>query len=101
MYGSAGGRRQPPYSNHSGRGNKNVQLSSLSSDKKSIKARRTDTSDSQEEILQSDSQFVMVKHDIVCKPHLLPSMVPVIEASQELTMDMFFFFSSDCFLRQG
>jgi len=61
--------KKQQFSHHSDPRNRNVQLSSLSSDKRSIKARRTDTSDSQEEILQPDNgKFVMVKHDIVSIP---------------------------------
>ncbi|KAK5655194.1 hypothetical protein OQA88_6093 [Cercophora sp. LCS_1] len=60
QYGSAATRAKQQYSHNSNQ-SRNVRLGSLASDKR----RRTDTSDSQEDILQSDkSQFVMVKHDI-------------------------------------
>ncbi|KAK4448717.1 hypothetical protein QBC34DRAFT_485402 [Podospora aff. communis PSN243] len=63
LYASGGGAKKQ-YSHGSNRSN-GVPLGSISSEKRSIKARRTDTSDSQEEILQQDSgRFVMVKHDI-------------------------------------
>ncbi|KAK1750371.1 hypothetical protein QBC47DRAFT_310085 [Echria macrotheca] len=62
MYGSGGAQRKQPFSHGSGPRSRNVPLGSISSDKR----RRTDTSDSQEEILQPDkNQYVMVKHDIV------------------------------------
>ncbi|KAK0649954.1 hypothetical protein B0T16DRAFT_389911 [Cercophora newfieldiana] len=63
MYGSAGGAKKQQYSH--GSDHRGVALGSISSEKRSIKARRTDTSDSQEEILQPDNgRFVVVKHDI-------------------------------------
>ncbi|KAK0741504.1 hypothetical protein B0T18DRAFT_330867 [Schizothecium vesticola] len=65
MYASHGSRRKAQFNEyHSPRAN--VALSSLSSEKKSIKGRGVDSSDSQEEILQPDhNQFVVVKHDFV------------------------------------
>jgi len=72
LYGSAGGVKKQQYSHGSGHRSKNLPMGSISSDKRSIKAHRTDTSDSQEEILQPDNgRFVVVKHDIVSRPRIL------------------------------
>ncbi len=70
-YGSAGAGRDRQHSNNSGGLRcKSVPLSSLSLDKKSPSGRCPGAGDSQEEILKSanDSQFVLVKHDIVSPP---------------------------------
>lgn len=76
MYGSAGGAKKQQYSHGSDR--RGVPLGSISSEKRSIKTRRTDTSDSQEEILQPDSgRFVVVKHDIVSDSSLLAIADPL------------------------
>jgi len=61
--GSAAGRGKQYYGYNSGARSRNVPLGSISSDKK----RRTESSDSREEILsrQDSGQFVVVQHDIV------------------------------------
>ncbi|KAK0614687.1 hypothetical protein B0T14DRAFT_463212 [Immersiella caudata] len=65
LYGSGAGAKKQQYSHGSDHRNMGVPLGSISSEKRSIMGRRTDTSDSQEEILQQDNgRFVMVKHDI-------------------------------------
>lgn len=65
MYGSHGSKRKPQFNEYNNP-RANVALSSLSSEKKSIKGRGVDSSDSQEEILQPEhNQFVVVKHDFV------------------------------------
>jgi len=76
MYGSHGSKRKAQFNEyHSPRAN--VALNSLSSEKKSIKGRRVDSSDSQEEILQPEhNQFVVVKHDFVSDAHS-PAIVQV------------------------
>ncbi|KAK1834995.1 hypothetical protein QBC39DRAFT_389023 [Podospora conica] len=71
MYGSHGSKSKPQFNPRA-----NVALNSLSSEKKSIRGRGVDSSDSQEEILQPEhNQFVVVKHDFtvsydkVDRPH--------------------------------
>lgn len=72
MYGSHGSKRKPQFNEYNNP-RANVALSSLSSEKKSIKGRGVDSSDSQEEILQPEhNQFVVVKHDFVSPLHPLP-----------------------------
>lgn len=72
MYGSHGSKRKPQFNEYNNP-RANVALNSLSSEKKSIKGRGVDSSDSQEEILQPEhNQFVVVKHDFVSPLHPLP-----------------------------